>query len=221
VLISIGACLAAGPAAGATPGIGASLGKGTPAGAAASGAQTTILTLDGTAVASRTTVFVDGATGELVVREATQVTSPGDPCTPAAGTPTAEFRCPAGAIGAIIGDLDLGADRFVVARSVTALIGAVVGGQQRPMRGGGGNDRIFGGRVGDFLVGAAGRDRLTGRGGGDLLRGGRDRDSLSGGPAGDALFGNAGADLLLGGRGRDLCVGGRGSDGFVSCALGG
>lgn len=172
----------------------------------------TILTLNGTAASSSTTVTVDAATGELVVREASEVSSPGDPCTPAAGTQTTEFRCPAGSIGAIVGDLGAGEDSFMVARDVPVLIGARVNGTRRPLRAGPGNDVIFGGAAGDLLYGAAGRDRLGGRGETDHLNGGPGADRLLGGAAGDLIFGAAGRDRLNGGPGRDLCNGGSGAD---------
>jgi len=219
----LGLCVSAAvavPAAGSAPaGIEASLrtadlGKG----ASASG-TTTILTLNGTSISSSTTVLIDPASGELVVREATAVSAPGDPCTPAAGTPTTEFRCPAGSIGAIVGNLGAGNDSFVAARNVPVFVGAIVGGVERPLRGGPGRDAIFGGSAGDALFGAAGSDRVGGRGDTDLLNGGPGADRLLGGPAGDILFGTGGRDRLNGGPGRDLCSGGGGSDRQRGCFI--
>ena len=214
-----GLAMAAATASGSSNvGLDATLGSGElGSGASASGGTTTILTLNGTAVSSSTTVLIDAATGELVVREATTVTSPGDPCTPAAGTPTMEFRCPAGSVGAIVGDLDAGNDRFVAAPNVPVLIGAQVGGVLRPLRGGPGLDVIFGGSAGDSLFGAAGRDQLRGRGNSDLLNGGPAADRLLGGAAGDILDGTGGPDRLNGGGGRDLCSGGGGTDRQRGC----
>ena len=212
------ATLMAAPAGSSTPmGLDASLRSGQIAGGASASGTSTVLTLNGSAVASRTNVLIDATTGELVIREATQVSAPGDPCTPAAGTPTTEVRCPGRSIGAIVGNLGGGNDRFVVARNVPVLIGAIVGGAPRPMRGGPGHDAIFGGSAGDALLGTAGRDRLVGRGGPDLLNGGGGHDRLFGGPVGDVLFGGAGRDRLVGGPGRDLCGGGGGFDRQRSC----
>jgi Ca2+-binding RTX toxin-like protein len=223
LLASLGLCLTAtiaAPAGGAMPtGLDASLGTAALGDrASVSGAQT-ILVLNGTSISSRTTVLIDDATGELVVREATEVTSPGDPCTPAAGTPTTEFRCPAGSVGAIVGDLDAGNDSFIAERDVPVLIGAIVGGANRPLRGGTGRDVILGGSAGDALFGAAGRDRLGGREDTDLLNGGPGADRLLGGPAGDVLYGTGGRDRLNGGPGRDLCSGGAGSDRQRGCFI--
>lgn len=185
-------------------------------GASASG-TTTIIVLSGTDAASRTSILVDEATGELVVREETEVSSPGDPCTPAAGTPTTEFRCPPGTVGAIVGNLGPGADRLVAAPDVRALIGARIGGAERPLRGGPGGDLIAGGAGGDSLIGSGGRDRLLGRGGTDLLNGAAAADRLLGGRAGDVLLGANGPDRLDGGAGRDLCNGGTGRDSGRRC----
>jgi len=211
--------MAAATAAGSSPvGLSATLGTGVPGSdASTSGGGATILALNGTGVSSSTTVLIDASTGELVVREATTVTSPGDPCTPAAGTPTIEFRCPAGSVEAIVGDLDAGNDRFVAARNVPVLIGAPVGGVLRPLRGGPGLDLIFGGSAKDTLFGAAGRDQLRGRADSDLLNGGPAADRLLGGAAGDVLYGTGGGDRLNGGAGRDLCSGGGGLDRQRGC----
>jgi Ca2+-binding RTX toxin-like protein len=220
--MAVGLCAAASvvavPAASSTPvGLDASLRAAELGEGASASGTTTVLTLSGSSIASRTTVLIDAETGELVVREETQVSSPGDPCTPAAGTLTTEVRCPAGSIGAIVGNLNAGNDSFVAARNVPVLIGAIVGGAERPLRGGPGRDTIFGGRGGDALFGSAGRDRLVGRGDTDLLNGGASADRLFGGPAGDVLFGAGGRDRLNGGAGRDLCGGGAGFDRQRGC----
>ncbi|MFO7854584.1 MAG: M10 family metallopeptidase C-terminal domain-containing protein [Paracoccaceae bacterium] len=69
-----------------------------------------------------------------------------------------------------------------------------------------GNDRIKGGGGDDDLFGGAGRDKL---------KGGRGDDSLDGGDGRDKLFGGAGDDLLDGGLGRDVMRGGAGADVFL------
>ena len=188
------------------------------AGANASGDTTTILTLTGIgSVSSKMTIAVDPAAGELVIREPAQLASPGDPCTPAAGTPTAEVRCPAGSIGAIVGNLGGGNDRLVTAADVNVFIGAFVESVIRPLRGGEGRDLLVGGARGDTLFGSASADEIRGRGGADFIDGGRGRDRLFGGAVGDILFGGAGIDRISGGPGRDLCAGGKGRDRGRGC----
>jgi len=187
-------------------------------GASASGGGV-VFSKTGTAGADQTTVSIDSSTGELVVREAASFPSPGDPCTPAAGTPTTEFRCPPGAVGAIVGNLGGGGDSFIAARNVRVLIGAVVGGELSPLAGDAGPDVIFGGRAGDLLFGSAGRDRAVGRRGDDALFGEGGPDSLLGGPGSDLLFGGARRDRLIGGPGPDGCNGGGGRDRARSCLV--
>jgi Ca2+-binding RTX toxin-like protein len=212
------ACTSAGAAAGPDHGLDASLGSLPDRSAHASGASG-VLTLNGSAVASRTTVSIDPDTAELVIRDPTGINPPGDPCTPPPGTAVTEVRCPPGVIGAIVGNLAGGGDRFVTERSVRILIGAQVGGRLKALHGGPGADRLAGGAVGDALFGDGGKDQLIGRRNPDLLNGGLGADSVFGGLGADGLFGGAGADLLGGGAGRDFCKGGAGSDRFRSCAL--
>jgi Ca2+-binding RTX toxin-like protein len=94
----------------------------------------------------------------------------------------------------------------------------------------GGNDRIFGGLVRDFLNGGAGGDIinggrgsdiirgdsgfdvLNGEGGNDVIRGGTDNDRISGGVGDDKLFGDAGFDTIFGGNGEDEIRGGAQAD---------
>ncbi len=100
------------------------------------------------------------------------------------------------------------------------------------IRGGGGDDTLFGGqgqaKAGrDRLYGGSGNDRLYGGSGSDLLDGGagndkawggRGRDLILGGSGNDRLLGQAGDDILNGGLGDDLLKGGSGKDmfGFAS-----
>ena len=71
-----------------------------------------------------------------------------------------------------------------------------------------GDDRFWGapGKSGgaDHVRGGPGDDRIFGRSFDDMLRGGRDSDRLEGGPGIDGLHGGRGDDTLIGGRGRDV-----------------
>lgn len=67
--------------------------------------------------------------------------------------------------------------------------------------GGGGNDVIVGGYLGDFLYGGPGDDLILG--GTKVIDG---NDMLFGGDGRDTLFGHYGADTLDGGEGEDLLV---------------
>jgi Ca2+-binding RTX toxin-like protein len=64
------------------------------------------------------------------------------------------------------------------------------------VRGGPGNDLLFGGRAANQLLGQSGDDLLHGRAGDDELRGGPGDDRLVGGANADELGGGAGADSL-------------------------
>jgi RTX calcium-binding nonapeptide repeat (4 copies) len=179
-----------------------------------------VLRLSGDSEAARIAVSIDPDSGELVLSDPAGIEPPGAPCTPPPEAATTEIRCPADAIGAIVGNLGEGNDRLTVASDVPVRIGARVSGRLRGLHGGPGADQLYGGAAGDALFGDAGGDRLLARGGADLLRGGLGADRLLAGPGADALFGAAGADRLNGGAGRDFCNGGAGPDGLRSCALG-
>ena len=71
------------------------------------------------------------------------------------------------------------------------------------IRGGGGNDRVFGGARSDFLYGEDGGDTLYGGNGWDKLYGGNGNDTLHGGNGGDRFNGGAGNDTVHGGAGAD------------------
>jgi hypothetical protein len=110
-----------------------------------------------------------------------------------------QVSCAAGYIGAIVGDLDGGNDRFDADPDLLVQIGGVIDGQPRPLAGGPGHDRLVGGAAADLLGGGAGLDTLVGGAGMDLLAGG------------------PGADKLIGGKGRDLCRGAGGRDTAKGC----
>lgn len=89
------------------------------------------------------------------------------------------------------------------------------------IRGGPGNDVIYGGSAADSLVGGdgtdvvfggAGDDTLDGGPGNDQLVGGDGDDSILGGPGNDNLYGVGGDDTLKGGKGNDYLSGGPGSN---------
>ena len=86
------------------------------------------------------------------------------------------------------------------------------------MRGGKGDDAIFGGDGNDTLYGESGKDWLAGNAGGDFLYGGDGKDVLDGGTEVDYLFGGDGDDILYGGRDRvtDQLQGDDGKDSFVT-----
>ena len=77
--------------------------------------------------------------------------------------------------------------------------------QPNTIDGGGGDDTIIGGNLGDSLAGGTGDDLLVGGGGGD---------TLNGGSGDDVVFGGSGNDLLIGGsgNGNDSYDGGEGVD---------
>ena len=74
---------------------------------------------------------------------------------------------------------------------------------------------LKGGAGDDLLYGFDKDDRIDGGAGADLLDGGAGADRLYGGAGVDALKGGAGADLLAGGAGVDTLTGGEGKDWFT------
>jgi len=65
------------------------------------------------------------------------------------------------------------------------------------LKGGAGNDRLFGGYELDLLQGGTGDDRLSGGSGADILEGRDGNDRLVGGLSTDALEGGAGRDVFV------------------------
>ena len=80
------------------------------------------------------------------------------------------------------------------------------------VRGGNGNDVMYGGANDDVFMGGQGRDVLNGHGGNDTLMGGNNKDVLRGGEGNDVLYGDGGKDRLYGGNGDDQLFGGTGED---------
>ncbi|MFM7423699.1 MAG: calcium-binding protein [Elainella sp.] len=85
-------------------------------------------------------------------------------------------------------------------------------GNDRQIRGAGGDDIIYGGQGDDSLFGEQGSDLLYGEQDDDDLYGGAEADSLYGGSGADVLRGGTGNDLLDGGTGADVLDGGAGND---------
>jgi len=95
------------------------------------------------------------------------------------------------------------------------------GSQDDTLRGMSGNDILVGGVGKDKLYGDSGEDALFGGTGNDRLYGGADNNRLYGGDGNDKLYGGAdddkldggpGNDTLKGGTGRDIIFGGTGND---------
>lgn len=76
------------------------------------------------------------------------------------------------------------------------------------VKGGSGNDTIWGSQDDNRLIGGSGIDRLYGRGGNDILEGGADRDFLYGMDGRDLMIGGDGADFLYGGNHDDILIAG-------------
>ena len=70
------------------------------------------------------------------------------------------------------------------------------------IKGGGGDDKIYGGPGGG--VDSTNADTLMGEGGNDMIFGGAGGDTLMGGAGNDMLVGGAGADTYMGGAGSDM-----------------
>jgi Ca2+-binding RTX toxin-like protein len=82
------------------------------------------------------------------------------------------------------------------------------------VKGGDGNDYIYGDGINNYLYGENNNDRLYGRAGNDRLYGEAGNDRLYGEAGNDILFGGSGNDLLTGGLGNDQLTGGAGRDKF-------
>jgi Ca2+-binding RTX toxin-like protein len=78
------------------------------------------------------------------------------------------------------------------------------------LRGGIGDDDIWGYDGTDFLMGGAGANSIVGGRGNDIIYGLSGDDNLKGGAGNDAIHGGPGEDLILGGSGKDFIV--HGSD---------
>jgi len=210
-------------AAAARPGVSAAVWTAHGRGATSSTAMNVLTLNDLRGVDNRISVFT-GPTGRLTITAPEGLGDPdgaGEACSldnAKTGESTApEVSCAAGYIGAIVGDLGRGSDTFDADPSLQVMIGALIDGQNRPLAGGPGRDRLIGGALADLLVGGGGPDSLVGGGGQDQLIGGSGADNLSGGGAADWLSGGGGPDKINGGGGKDTCKGGGGFDSAKSC----
>ncbi|TAK86930.1 MAG: hypothetical protein EPO20_05580 [Betaproteobacteria bacterium] len=75
-----------------------------------------------------------------------------------------------------------------------------------------GAETLFGGQGDDALFGGAGNDVLHGGGGNDVLQGGDGGDVLRAGPGDSLLDGGAGDDVIFDGAGNSFIAGGAGND---------
>lgn len=134
------------------------------------------------------------------------------------GQAYAEFMATAQSTGSNDGAVDpRSADAFVETDSdATILIRDISltgnSGGNDDLRGGEGNDVMFGEAGADTLHGGEGDDALSGGVGADRLFGGAGNDSLDGGSGDDKLLGDSGDDKLTGGDGKDYLHGGTGAD---------
>src|SRR5262245_57925603 len=216
VLGSVAALMPA--SAAARPGVNASVWTVHGSGVTASAAINILTINDQRRIDNRINAFI-GATGRLTLTAPEGLGDPdgaGPYCAldnaKAGESSATEVSCEPGYIGALVGDLGAGADTFDADPGLTVMVGAVIDGQQRPLYGGSGRDRLVGGLAADFLDGGGAGDSVFGAGGQDLLVGGSGPDNLGGGAANDVLLAGGGADKLGGGAGRDLCRGAGGMD---------
>jgi len=146
------------------------------------------------------------------------------------GTAYAEFMAEAQATGSNDGAVDpRSSDAFSATQTdATVLIRDITltgtSGGNDDLRGGDGNDlmfgeagadKLFGGQGDDTLSGGLDNDKILGGAGDDELSGGQGKDKLLGGGGDDTLSGDQGADYLHGGKGDDAMAGGEGDDKLV------
>ena len=86
------------------------------------------------------------------------------------------------------------------------------------LRGGDGQDTLFGNGGDDILHGGEGADALSGDEGNDTLHGNSGNDDMSGGTGADRIFGGTGDDTATGGDGADKLYGGAGNDALTGDA---
>jgi len=113
-----------------------------------------------------------------------------------------------------------GNDSVIIAPGLTAAFKP----KKVVIRGGAGDDTIFGGDLYERIYGEAGNDTIDGRSGRDRIDGGDGNDTITGGPAMDTLIGGPGDDVFRNrepdnirpptgpGKPRDLIIGGPGND---------
>ncbi len=114
-------------------------------------------------------------------------------CAHPEGNPN-ELVCDAPQIAGFEVNAGGGNDRVAVAGEISIPV---------TIRGGAGNDSLFGGAGPDKLIGGEGNDHLVGGRGDDVLFGGEGKDVLIGGLGDDILRGGYGEDTLIDGPGND------------------
>jgi serralysin len=82
------------------------------------------------------------------------------------------------------------------------------------MKGGTGNDKMFGMADNDKMDGGAGDDQMWGNSGNDVMNGGDGNDTLSGGKGDDVVYDGLGNDSVAGNSGNDKFVAGEGNDSY-------
>jgi Ca2+-binding RTX toxin-like protein len=118
----------------------------------------------------------------------------GNVCVNAEGNPN-EIVCPAPPIAGFEVNADGGDDKISVSNEISIPV---------TMRGGSGNDALFGAGGPDKLIGGAGDDRLVGWRGDDLLAGGAGSDVHVAGMGNDVILTGPGDDIVREGRGDDV-----------------
>ena len=88
----------------------------------------------------------------------------------------------------------------------------VKGSTAAPIRGGTGNDKLYGDSASQSFDGGSGNDLVHAGAGKDSIVGGKGNDTLYGEAGADTIHGNAGNDKLYGGKGTDTLIGGPGKD---------
>ncbi|SEL14474.1 Hemolysin-type calcium-binding repeat-containing protein [Roseivivax marinus] len=83
------------------------------------------------------------------------------------------------------------------------------------IEGGAGNDSLFGQLGNDTILGGTGDDDIAGADGRDLISGGAGNDTIGGGEGRDVIDGGEGNDFIAAGSSADLIEGGLGADSLI------
>jgi plastocyanin len=103
-------------------------------------------------------------------------------------------------------------DNKIDLRGVVRDVFSGIGEDEVIMRGGAGNDEMFGSEFGDIMYGGDDDDYQDGGKGDDRQHGGKGKDTQHGGEGKDYQVGDAGDDYQNGGEGDDYQNGGKGND---------
>lgn len=135
-----------------------------------------------------------------------------------AGQAYSEFMSDAQSTGSNDGAVDpRSADAFAEVDANAAVLirnpeMSILEGGNDDLRGGDGNDEMYGNAGNDTLYGGTGDDQLSGDTGSDRVYGGDGNDTASGGEGNDSVIGGDGNDVLSGGAGTDYLNAGRDDD---------